>query len=85
MRSLLIVIAGVVAMGMGTVSLADCGKDGCKHAATTQPAADGKKYICPMKCEGGSSDKPGKCPKCGMKLVEQKAAAAKPGHDKHQH
>ncbi|GEM_PF-407565 len=28
-------------------------------------------YICPM-CEGVSSDKPGKCPTCGMSLVKSK-------------
>lgn len=27
-------------------------------------------YICPMKCEGSASDKPGKCPVCGMDLVK---------------
>ncbi|MEQ9375290.1 MAG: heavy metal-binding domain-containing protein [Imperialibacter sp.] len=26
-------------------------------------------YICPMKCEGSASDKPGKCPVCKMDLV----------------
>lgn len=26
-------------------------------------------YTCPMGCEGGQSNKPGKCPKCGMDLV----------------
>ena len=26
-------------------------------------------YICPMKCEGSASNKPGDCPKCGMKLM----------------
>jgi P-type Cu+ transporter len=38
----------------------------------------GKKevYECPMKCEGKTFDKPGKCPVCGMDLekVEPKAA-----------
>ncbi len=24
------------------------------------------KYICPMHCKGSGSDKPGKCPVCGM-------------------
>lgn len=24
------------------------------------------KYICPMHCEGSGSEKPGKCPVCGM-------------------
>ena len=27
-------------------------------------------YICPMKCEGSASHQPGKCPVCGMDLVE---------------
>jgi hypothetical protein len=41
------------------------------------PAADGKTakaaaYECPMQCEGSASDKPGKCPMCGMEL-EKKA------------
>jgi len=30
------------------------------------------KYICPMGCPGGVSDKPGKCPKCGMNMTEKK-------------
>ncbi len=29
-----------------------------------------KKYACPMKC--AESDKPGKCPKCGMTMTEKK-------------
>jgi Heavy metal binding domain len=33
--------------------------------------ATGAAYICPMKCEGSASDKPGACPKCGMALVKQ--------------
>lgn len=36
----------------------------------TPPAAAAKKYVCPMGC--ASSDKPGKCPKCGMEMKEQK-------------
>ena len=28
-------------------------------------------YVCP-ECKDVSSDKPGKCPKCGMALVEKK-------------
>ena len=27
-------------------------------------------YICPMQCAGSASDKPGKCPVCGMDLVK---------------
>ncbi len=34
-----------------------------------------KEYACPMKCEGNQTyDKPGKCPKCGMNLVEVKGS-----------
>lgn len=33
--------------------------------------AVGAAYICPMKCDGSASDKPGKCPECGMDLVKQ--------------
>lgn len=43
----------------------------------TAPAKEGKKeakvpvkYVCPMGC--AQSDKPGKCPKCGMPMVEKK-------------
>jgi hypothetical protein len=36
--------------------------------ATSLPAR--KSYTCPM--DGGHFDKPGKCPKCGMDLLEEK-------------
>lgn len=36
-------------------------------------------YICPMKCEGSASNKPGDCPKCGMKLVA--VTEKKEGHN----
>ena len=32
-------------------------------------------YVCPMGC--GSSDKPGKCPKCGMEMKEDTATDKK--------
>lgn len=40
-------------------------------AATTQPSTRpaSESYVCPMGC--AKSDKPGKCPKCGMDLVKQ--------------
>lgn len=41
--------------------------------STTQPAK--KQYTCPMHPEV-SLDQPGKCPKCGMNLVEKKADTA---------
>ena len=47
-----------------------------EHMKTT-PAKEGKKaakaskkYACPMGC--ATSDKPGKCPKCGMQMTEKK-------------
>lgn len=40
-----------------------------KYAVKEKAAV--KKYVCPMGC--AESDKPGKCPKCGMALVEKKA------------
>lgn len=43
-------------------------KDPEKYAVKGKAAA--KKYVCPMGC--AESDKPGKCPECGMKLVERK-------------
>jgi len=61
--------------------------EGCKEKFLKDPAAFTKekveavvKYICPM-CKGVESDKPGKCPKCGMNLVkapEPQAASAQP-------
>jgi len=39
---------------------------------TTADPFETAKYFCPMKCEGGYSDKPGKCKACGMDLKERK-------------
>ncbi len=51
-----------------------CNRSDHEHSAGEKPGhehAAAAKYICPMKCEGSESDKPGKCPKCGMALVEK--------------
>ena len=40
-------------------------------APSTAPAKEGVKYTCVMHPEV-VQDKPGNCPKCGMKLVEKK-------------
>lgn len=40
-------------------------------APSTSPAKEGVKYTCVMHPEV-VQDKPGNCPKCGMKLVEKK-------------
>jgi hypothetical protein len=53
-----------------------------EHNAETsagQEASQQLAYICPMRCEGSASDKPGKCPVCGMDLEknpDHPAAAA---------
>lgn len=41
----------------------------------TKKKEAGKRYACPMGC--AESDKPGKCPKCGMNMTEKKAAQNK--------
>jgi hypothetical protein len=41
-----------------------------KKKAAKMAAPMAKTYVCPM--DGSTSDKPGKCPKCGMDLVEKK-------------
>lgn len=42
-------------------------------------------YICPMKQCNVKSDKPGKCPKCGMDLKKVVEHAADCEHQKHDH
>lgn len=53
-----------------------------KKARKTPAAAAKEKYIwvCTM-CDY-KSDKPGKCPYCGMEMVKQKATGEKPKTDK---
>jgi len=56
-------------------------KGGHDHHSSLEDQHMGQAYTCPM-CAGVSSDKPGKCPKCGMDLV---AKAAEPhSHDGHE-
>jgi hypothetical protein len=61
--------------GQGTCPMAkpaakaDSAAAGPAATATDQPAA--ATYICPM-CPDVKSDKPGRCPKCGMDLVKKK-------------
>lgn len=45
-------------------------KAGCPEKHGKKEAKASKKYACPMKC--AESDKPGKCPKCGMNMMEKK-------------
>lgn len=78
-----IVILATVALFLGAGTWASAGAGCCGAgdsmscprstiaAATTQPSTRpaGTTYVCPMGCS--KSDKPGKCPKCGMDLVKQ--------------
>ena len=58
------------------ISLAACkgtpAQEEQKTDATATPAAASQQlaYVCPMACEGSASDKPGKCPVCGMDLMK---------------
>jgi membrane fusion protein, copper/silver efflux system len=44
---------------------------GCSSAQTAATSGKAAQYTCPMHPEL-VKDKPGDCPKCGMKLVEKK-------------
>ncbi|UOQ79019.1 hypothetical protein MUN84_11120 [Hymenobacter sp. 5516J-16] len=65
--------------------LAGCQSKPAEQAATTAAAATAPAdstalpvataaYLCPMGCEGSASNKPGKCPVCGMDLEPNPAA-----------
>jgi hypothetical protein len=63
----------LIPLSMLAVSLAftACNRSNHDHKDGEQPGHEhgsAAKYICPMKCEGSASDKPGKCPACGMAL-----------------
>lgn len=67
-------IAGL-ALALSLAAFSACKNDHSKHAAqTTNAAAPGTKYICPMNCEKGKTyDQPGSCPVCHMDLEPMKA------------
>ena len=70
-----------------------CNDQEKKEDAKEQTEKGEGTYECPMKCEGSKSDKPGKCPMCGMDL--EKADSNKDanhqehsdssGHENHDH
>jgi membrane fusion protein, copper/silver efflux system len=64
------ILPGLMALALGVAALAvtGCNKSEHKHS-------DGQahQYTCPMKEHSDVvEDKPGNCPRCGMKLVEKK-------------
>ena len=68
---IILTIAAICAFAIAP-AIAQSGSE-TKPAPAASPAA--QKYTCPMHPEV-ISDKPGKCPKCGMDLVPVKEAAA---------
>ncbi|TGE09433.1 heavy metal-binding domain-containing protein [Hymenobacter fodinae] len=70
------VASGLVAMA---ASFASCQQKPAEQTAVAPAAATPVKtaaYVCPMGCEGSASDKPGKCPVCGMDLEPNPTAKA---------
>ncbi len=67
-------IAGF-ALALTVVAFNACRHDHSKqNTQTTEAAAPGTQYICPMNCEKGKTyDQPGACPVCNMKLEPVKA------------
>jgi hypothetical protein len=52
------------------IALAVLGVSGCRKSAQEQGGSQVKKYTCSMHPEV-VQDQPGKCPKCGMDLIEK--------------
>ncbi len=63
-----LILPALLALGAAALGMTGCNKSDHEHA-------DGHahQYTCPMKEHSDVvQDKPGTCPKCGMKLVEKK-------------
>ncbi|WBA41048.1 heavy metal-binding domain-containing protein [Hymenobacter canadensis] len=80
MRSLSITLFAAAALLMASCNSQPATEAGAASQATTAPADSlavptaAAAYICPMKCEGSASDKPGKCPVCEMALEPAEAS-----------
>src|SRR5512134_1193345 len=60
--------------------VAGCNSNKDPHAHEKQDTVK-QMYTCPMPQDSVFSDKPGKCPKCGMELVKMEQPAAQQDHD----
>ncbi len=70
MKRIFIVLAAI-----GLITFTACNNDKSKDKTQKETLAADEMYTCTMHNEV-MSDKPGKCPKCGMALVKQKMTAA---------
>lgn len=57
----------LLAFASNAIACETCAKHKAGQTATEEPAAKKTVYKCPMHPDV-TSDKPGKCPKCGMNL-----------------
>ncbi len=76
MRGLVILLGAVLTAGGILIGLG-CSRSGGQATTQTQAAAKARKdlYYCPMH-PNYTSDRPGDCPICGMKLVKSEAVGA---------
>ena len=61
----------LAAFAVAAFAVMAVGATGCKKESSTQGGGQTVKYTCGMHPEV-VQDKPGKCPKCGMALIEKR-------------
>ena len=84
-------IAFTATLAMFTMTFISCGSSSNESETdvemTDTQTDKGKEYtsayICPMHCEGSGSEKPGKCPVCGMDYVANEEVKSEEGHGAH--
>ena len=79
-KSIILIIVVASFVGAASALACGCAKTGSDKTSETKNTTAAKTYTCPMHPEV-TSDKPGKCPKCGMNLVpkEEKGTEAPGG------